>query len=128
MLLNEWRFVFTSSLDEPARPALKTARLNVNQTRLAPTSSSPTGGIMKPATTVTTRTPNRVATGKVDCKCRPEEFTCTSSSSASSNPSNNSRRKGQLSFTVKVLPYSSSSFLRFFSSSSSSSSRLVSLK
>ena len=94
--------------DEPGRPALKTARLNVNQTRLAPTTTSSSIGV-KPATTATTRTPNRAA--KIDCKCRPEEFTCASSS-GSSSPTNNSRRKGQLSFAVKVVLVSFSSSRR----------------
>lgn len=94
------------SMIEPAessRPALKTARLNANQTRLVTTTTTTSS----PSKTVATqRTPNGGKTSKLDCQCRPEEFTCSSSSSLSSggsSPTNNSRRKGQLSFTVKVL-------------------------
>ncbi len=79
----------------------KTARLNWNQTRLASTSTTP------PST-------NKGTGGKTpiissDCKCRPEEFTCSSavSTAPGSQRNGSSRRKGQLSFTIKVFifPY-----------------------
>jgi hypothetical protein len=88
---------------------LKTARLNVNQTRLATattTSLSPAEVKTATAKTLKSGVGGGVKTAsKPDCKCRPEEFTCSSSSlsTGSSAASNNSRRKGQLSFTVKVV-------------------------
>lgn len=76
----------------------KTARLNWNQTRLASTTST-----TPPST-------NKGTGGKTpiissDCKCRPEEFTCSSavSTAPGSQRNGSSRRKGQLSFTIKVF-------------------------
>ncbi|XP_046657715.1 low-density lipoprotein receptor-related protein 4-like isoform X4 [Daphnia pulicaria] len=94
----------TPDPSEPSRPVLKTARLNVNQTRLATTTTTTT--TLSPAGAKTTQTLNSGGGGmkiasKPDCKCRPEEFTCSSSSTGSAAGTNNSRRKGQLSFTVK---------------------------
>lgn len=106
----QW-WILVTIISEPAessRPALKTARFNANQTRPTTTMATTTSGSPSSSSqTVVTRTSNGGKTWKGDCQCRPEEFTCSSwsSSGASSSPNNNSRRKGQLSFTVKVYPF-----------------------
>lgn len=111
VLLDSPIFDFVLSLNyslaeasDSSRPALRTARLQANQTRIQSTTSSPwtsssslttSSSVSKPAASATAAN-SKTSKTTADCQCRPEEFTCSSGA-------NNSRRKGQLSFTVKVF-------------------------
>jgi len=92
---------------------MKTARLNWNQTRLAAATSPSTPPMAAAAAAFTPpptrigggggKTPAVVTSGNNDCQCRPEEFTCPASAHHASASGTTGRRKGQLSFSVKVL-------------------------
>ena len=98
---------------------MKTARLNWNQTRLAAATSPstpPMAAAAAAAAAAVTPPPTRIGggggrtpavvtsgSGNNDCQCRPEEFTCPASAHHAAASGASGRRKGQLSFSVKVL-------------------------